>query len=141
MRYYVLELKNVHEDKLKKYNSITNKTKKIISGDVIIKQYKNDLYRYKLIDNDRDCMIENYIDSLTLAVTDFYEKKIERVFQIPYENTIIELTVKKYFIGPKTCFVTEYRGGVVVDFYFESKEEYDSFSLKEDLASFLSGVM
>ena len=96
MRYYILELKNIREDKLKKYNSITNKTKKIISGDVIIKEYKNDLYRYKLIDNDRDCMIENYIDSLTLAVTDFYEKKIERVFQIPYQNTIIELTIKKY---------------------------------------------
>ena len=107
----------------------------------IIKEYKNDLYRYKLIDNDRDCMIENYIDSLTLAVTDFYEKKIERVFQIPYQNTIIELTIKKYFIGPKTCFVKEYRGGEVTDFYFESKEEYDSFSLKEDLASFLSCVM
>ena len=141
MRYYILELKNIREDKLKKYNSITNKTKKIISGDVIIKEYKNDLYRYKLIDNDRDCMIENYIDSLTLAVTDFYEKKIERVFQIPYQNTIIELTIKKYFIGPKTCFVKEYRGGEVADFYFESKEEYDSFSLKEDLASFLSCVM
>ena len=76
-----------------------------------------------------------------MATTDFYEKRVEKIFQIPFEHTVIELDVTKYFIGPKTCFVIEKRGDKLQDFYFESKEAYDSFSLKEDIASFLSCVM
>ena len=141
MRYYVLELKNIREDALKKYNSTINKTKKIITNDSIIKEYKNELYRYKLIDNHKDKIIKNYINDWTLAATDFYEKRIEKIFHIPFENTLIELDIKKYFIGPKTNFVIEKKDGRLQDFYFESKDDADSFSLREDIGSFLLGVM
>ena len=141
MRYYVLELKNIREDTLKKYNSTINKTKKIITNDSIIKEYKNELYRYKLIDNHKDKIIKNYINDWTLAATDFYEKRIEKIFHIPFENTLIELDIKKYFIGPKTNFVIEKKDGRLQDFYFESKDDADSFSLREDIGSFLLGVM
>ena len=141
MRYYVLELKNIREDTLKKYNSTINKTKKIITNDSIIKEYKNELYRYKLIDNHKDKIIKNYINDWTLAATDFYEKKIEKIFHIPFENTLIELDIKKYFIGPKTNLVIEKKDDRLQDFYFESKYDADSFSLREDIGSFLLGVM
>ena len=45
MRYYVLELKDIPEDKLKIYQSITNKTKKIITNNSLLQEYKNELYR------------------------------------------------------------------------------------------------
>ena len=141
MRYYVLELKNIREDALKKYNSTINKTKKIITKDSIIKEYKNELYRYKLIDKHKDKIIKYYINDWTLAATDFYEKRIEKIFHIPFENTLIELDIKKYFIGPKTNFVIEKKDGRLQDFYFESKDDADSFSLREDIGSFLLGVM
>ena len=99
------------------------------------------MYRYKLIDNHKDKIIKNYINDWTLAATDFYEKKIEKIFHIPFENTLIELDIKKYFIGPKTNLVIEKKDDRLQDFYFESKYDADSFSLREDIGSFLLGVM
>ena len=139
MRYYILELKNFKH--LEKYESVSTEKKKAVKGNSIIKEYKNELYRYKLIDNHKDATIKNYIDNFTLVTTDFFEKRIEKVFQIPFDSTVIEYIEEKYFIGPSTLFIIEKKNRSILDYYFQSKEEPDSFSLKEDISSFLSHVM
>ena len=139
MRYYILELKRFN--RLEKYESVSTEKKKAVNGNSIIKEYKNELYRYKLIDNHKDATIKNYIGNFTLVTTDFFEKRIEKVFQIPFDSTTIEYIEEKYFIGPSTLFIIEKKNGAILDYYFQSKEEPDSFSLKEDISSFLSHVM
>ena len=139
MRYYILELKKFKH--LEKYESVSTEKKKAVKGNSIIKEYKNELYRYKLIDNHKDATIKNYIGNFTLVTTDFFEKRIEKVFQIPFDSTVIEYIEEKYFIGPSTLFIIEKKNRSILDYYFQSKEEPDSFSLKEDISSFLSHVM
>ena len=89
-------------------------------------------------------IIDNYIENYTLAASNHYWKKIKKSYQIPLQNEIQTIFIEIYRHSPKsnTKFIIERnRRGDTIDFFFESKENPDNLSFKEDIASFLSLLM
>ena len=64
----------------------------------------------------------------------------ETVYKIPTQHAI--LNIKKYIYKlhqkSNTSFIIELTNDKIQDYYFESKEELENHSLKEDINSFLS---
>ena len=62
------------------------------------------------------------------------------ITQIPLNHHFIALSKKMYRLNEKsrTMFIIEYSNNKIKDFYFESEEQSDNHSLREDLISFLS---
>lgn len=143
MRYYIVEFKNINDTALTNLHQTKMIKKQLIANDGLYKMNGDHFCQYKLIDNG-SFIIENYIENYTLAASNHYWKKIKKSYQIPLQNEIQTIFIEIYRHSPKsnTKFIIERnRRGDTIDFFFESKENPDNLSFKEDIASFLSLLM
>ena len=139
MKYYIKELDefNIKKLILEKENTIY----KILTGDCLIKEHNGKLYKYEIHDNNADIRVDNFIKNYTLLGTDFYEKKLDQIFHIPFDHHLLNIKQYVYSLKGGTKFMVEYQDGKMIDFYFKSSEHCTNFSLKEDIYSFLSILM
>ena len=141
MKYYIVDLKNIEQNLNKLYLEKKEIIYKFLTEDCIIKERAGEFYKFKIQDNNCDVRVENYIKDHTIVGTDFFEKKIEPIYYIPYEHHLINMERRIYSLRQNTKFIVEYIDGKMTDYYFRSNEDPRNFSLKEDIYSFLSILM
>jgi len=138
MRYYtdIDNIKNL-KIKFKPYLIQKNKEKWILTQEGIYKYFKNQLFKFKLAFCDDDKLQTGDVVS-----SNFKWVKYDNAYNIPVLYTIIDVDTEKYKLHPKssTTFIIEKMDGGINDYYFESNEQIDNYSLKEDINSFLSLV-
>ena len=127
-------------DKLKKdYNMVIEDEQIIITIDGFYKIQDNKLIKYKIINRDSS-ITENFIKNMTLIGTNYYHKKIEEVYNIPYEHSFIWRQIIKFSVGKGNNYlVLERINNKINNLYFLSKKkinEDDRFFLK-DVSSFV----
>lgn len=142
MRYYIVEFVNINDDGLNNLHKTEILSKRLLTDEGLYKMNGDDLWLYKLMDNG-SFAINNYIENYTLAGSNHYWKKTKKSYRIPIHNKIQTIVVEIYKHSPKsnTKFIIEKNNNKIIDFFFESKENPDNLSLKEDIASFLSLLM
>lgn len=140
MRYYTdIDNTKSFKIKLKPYLIQIIKEKQILTQEGIYKYLKNQLFKFKLVLCNKNCEppVKKVIQS-----SNFQWVKYDNVYNIPVLHTIIDIDIEKYKLNPKssTTFIIEKMDGMINDYYFESNEQLDNHSFKEDINSFLSLV-
>ena len=95
----------------------------ILTIDGFYKIIDNKIEKFKYISNNSR-IIENFYKDFSLIGEDIYEKKINYITHIPYENETIEIkTIKYKTIEKSTNFmVFELIDNRIKDFYFLSEK-------------------
>jgi len=139
MRYYP-ELKNPQLSNLIPHLWKEEKEKILLAEDGLYKYIKETLYKFKIIPLSTINISPFSIQNIQFFPMGFNFQKKEEVIQIPKKHYFMELNKKIYKLNEKstTVFIIEYNNKKIKDFYFESSEEADNHSLREDLSSFLS---
>ncbi len=139
MRYYVpISANRINKHVLKKLHCEITRHSIILSVEGLFRLHKGILYKYKAI--SKQCgEIENYVAGLNVKYDDFYWKRADSSYRIPYIHHSIEETTYRYALTKKasTVFVVKETANTR-DFYFESREGADNGFVKEDILSFLS---
>ena len=120
----------------KKYLNESNSEKWILTCEGLFKYVNNNLHKFKLWLSDDDLSAnKSHIKPSNLRWI-----QIDTVYNIPTQHTIINITKQKYKLHPKsnTSFIILLKDDKIHDYYFESKENLENHSLKEDINSFLS---
>lgn len=137
MRYYI-NINNLSHTKHSIYEKKKNETDEnwILTNEGLYKYVKNNLFKYKL-DLTIEDTPEKYGD---IMVRNMSWKKYSEEWNIPLSHDIVKIKKVKYKVHEKssTAFIIEYMENEIHDYYFESVENIDNYSLKEDINSFLS---
>ena len=108
----------------------------ILTCEGLYKYVNNQLHKFKLWLSEH----EFPPNTLNIKPSNMRWIKTETVYKIPTQHA--KLNIKKYIykLHPKsnTSFIIELTNDKIQDYYFESKEELENHSLKEDINSFLS---
>lgn len=141
--YFKLDISYIHIDKLIKHKIYDSVKKEdiILTNDGIIKKEKMNYVKYTLEEEKESEKI--YLDDLECYTDHSYEKKMEEVYQIPLEHTLLH--VKKYIFKQYDAsliqFVIETCDYNVVDYYFEKKNEnFKILEIKNEIISFLNDL-
>ena len=132
MKYYIVELKNITNRIGKLHLDNESTIYKILTDHCLIKDRGGKLYKYIIQDNNADIKIKNFIKDYTLLGTDFFEKRIDQIYHIPFDHHLLKIKKYIYSMSGRTKFVVEKQNDKIIDFYFVSKDKYTNFSLKED---------
>ena len=120
----------------KSYLNTTVDEQWILTCEGLYKYVNNQLHKFKL------WLSENEFPSndLNIKASNMRWIKTETVYKIPTQHAILHITKHIYKLHPKsnTLFIIELINDKIQDYYFESKEELENHSLKEDINSFLS---
>ena len=142
MRYYLTGLQHNPYWNLDKLHKTTIHKKLILADDGLYQQHGDYLYRYKVQPdeintpaNEAPQSIKNYI----ISPSGYELLKMDKMYRIPYDHNILNLTVKEYKTHPQagTKLVIE-KTANSIDFFFESTYDQQDNSLEEDLISLLS---
>ena len=158
-KYYIPEinLKRIRNhpeilDKLYKVYDNTKENKQIIiSTDGYYQIQKDKLIKYKII-NKESSIKENFINKMTLIGSNLYYKKIGEEYSIPYEQSLINLEILKFY--PKNLELKKTRNSEhptyliiekekkknkIIDLYFLSKKhiQEDDYFFSKDMSSFI----
>jgi hypothetical protein len=120
----------------KNYLLNTKEEQWILTGEGLYKYINDQLHKFKLrISEHNTNNSESNIKSSNLKW-----KKINSVYKIPIKHAIIKIKIQQYKLHPKsnTSFIIELIDDKIHDYYFESDEDIENHSLKEDINSFLS---
>jgi len=114
----------------------TKKEQWILTQEGLYKYINNRLHKFKVCLTDEE--IVNDTDSIyqsNMKCTNF-----DTVYNIPIKHKVINVKTSIFKLHPKsiTTFIIEEHDDKVNDYYFESEEAIDNFSLLEDIDSFLS---
>lgn len=133
----IFTFKNVEKIKHKLYFK-ENKVKIILTNKGIFKPINNLFVHYKFIDNDVK-IFNNYINNYNLLIDDSKWIKTNEYNVIPPEHKLLEENIITFKLNEKsrTQFIFEEINGIM-DNYIQSDDGVDSFSLKEDIITFLS---
>jgi len=120
----------------KKYLNESNSEKWILTCEGLFKYVNNNLHKFKLWLSDDDLST----NKSPIKPSNLRWIKIDTVYKIPTQHAIIDITKQIYKLHPKsnTSFIIELKNDTIQDYYFESKETLENYSLKEDINSFLS---
>jgi len=147
MRYYIdidLNVKNTIEILTKKMKFEKKKEHILLTNDGLYKYIKNDLYCFKINNNNNESIINNYISNINIIKTDNLWKKIFLSNQLPFEHFKMSITTYTFFPYDKKefKFIIELYENDKIDYYFETNENDEkSFFLKESISSFLKENM
>ena len=133
MRYYI---NNLYTPDIQQINEYLKKEKKeqiILANDGLYKYIDEDLYKFKLVGDKNDIMIDGDIIG-----TDIYWKKYDKTFQIPFIFKKIEMNIYDFNIEKDVTLRIEKINNKISDFYFVSSYSHDNFFLKNGIISFLS---
>jgi hypothetical protein len=137
MRYYI-NINKLSQTKHSIYEKKKNETDEnwILTNEGFYKYTKNNLFKYKLDLTNEDTP-EKYGD---IMVRNISWKKHSEEWNIPLSHDIVKIKKVEYKLYNKssTSFIIEYMENEINDYYFESVENIDNYSLKEDINSFLS---
>ena len=137
MRYYTQsKLPNNTLYLCKKYLNESNAEKWILTCEGLFKYVNNNLHKFKLWLSDDDLST----NKSPIKPSNLRWIQIDTVYKIPTQHAIINITKQIYKLHPKsnTSFIIELKDDKIQDYYFESKETLENYSLKEDINSFLS---
>ena len=137
MRYYTqTKLPNNTLYLCKKYLNESNSEKWILTCEGLFKYVNNNLHKFKLWLSDDDLST----NTSPIKPSNLRWIQIDTVYKIPTQHAIIDITKQIYKLHPKsnTSFIIELKDDKIQDYYFESKETLENYSLKEDINSFLS---
>lgn len=120
----------------KKYLNESNSEKWILTCEGLFKYVNNNLHKFKLWLSDNDLST----NKSPIKPSNLRWIQIDTVYKIPTQHAIIDITKQIYKLHPKsnTSFIIELKDDKIHDYYFESKETLENYSLKEDINSFLS---
>ncbi len=120
----------------KKYLNESNSEKWILTCEGLFKYVNNNLHKFKLWLSEDDLLTNNS----TIKSSNLRWIQMDTVYKIPTQHAIINITKQTYKLHPKsnTSFIIELKEDKIQDYYFESKENLENHSLKEDINSFLS---
>ncbi len=120
----------------KKYLNESNSEKWILTCEGLFKYVNNNLHKFKLWLSDDDLST----NKSPIKPSNLRWIQIDTVYKIPTQHAIIDITKQIYKLHPKsnTSFIIELKDDKIHDYYFESKETLENYSLKEDINSFLS---
>ena len=120
----------------KKYLNESNSEKWILTCEGLFKYVNNNLHKFKLWLSDDDLST----NKSPIKPSNLRWIQIDTVYKIPTQHEIIDITKQIYKLHPKsnTSFIIELKDDKIHDYYFESKETLENYSLKEDINSFLS---
>jgi len=127
-------------DKLReKFKHKSKKESIIISTDGYYKIDKESLHKYQIIHKNSKIK-EDFYKNFTLIGCDVYHKKIDDIYQVPFEHDTIEIETEKFYIpDSKNILVMERKKNRLYDLYFISTKKVDEncpFFLK-DVSLFL----
>ena len=138
MRYLInipkktFKINNIHE-----FKKLEIDEKWILSDDGIYKYSDNKLFKYK-------CRLESNINGdnikdTIIETSECWENYSEEDI-IPINHEVLQVKKIIYKLNEKslTSLIFEYTNNNIHDFYFESNESIDNYSVKEDINSFLS---
>ena len=115
----------------------------ILTIDGFYKIIDNKIEKFKYISNNSR-VIENFYKDFSLIGEDIYEKKINYITHIPYENETIEIKTIKYKTVEKSTnfMVFEIIDNRIKDFYFlsEKKLDEDNIFFQNDISLFLNSL-
>jgi len=115
----------------------------ILTIDGFYKIIDNKIEKFKYISNNSR-VIENFYKDFSLIGEDIYEKKINYITHIPYENETIEIKTIKYKTVEKSTnfMVFELIDNRIKDFYFlsEKKLDEDNIFFQNDISLFLNSL-
>lgn len=137
MRYYTYnEIPSKWLQIITNYLMETKKEQWILTQEGLYKYINNRLHKFKVCLTDEE--IVNDTDSIyqsNMKWTNF-----DTVYNIPIKHKVINVKTSIFKLHPKsiTTFIIEEHDDKVNDYYFESEEAIDNFSLLEDIDSFLS---
>jgi len=147
-KYYIPELNfneikkknNLCNDLKNKYHMTSSNINILLTINGFYKFENNKLIKYKII-NKNTTIKENFIDNFTLIGSNYYHKKIEEVYYIPYEHAYIKINQLKFSVGEKGqhFLIIEKIHNKINDIYFLSTKkinEKDIFFLN-DISSFI----
>jgi len=137
MRYYSEnKLPGNIQFRFKEYLNETIEEQWILTCEGLYKYVNNQLHKFKLWLSEEK-FPEN---KLNIKPCNIRWIKTDTVYKIPTQNTIINVKKQTYKLHPKsnTSFIIEFTNDKIQDYYFESKEDLENHSLKEDINSFLS---
>jgi len=120
----------------KKYLNESNSEKWILTCEGLFKYVNNNLHKFRLWLSDDDLST----NKSPIKPSNLRWIQIDTVYKIPTQHAIIDITKQIYKLHPKsnTSFIIELKDDKIHDYYFESKETLENYSLKEDINSFLS---
>ena len=139
MRYYP-ELKTIQLSTIHPYLWKEENEKTLLTEDGLYKYINETLYKFKIIPSSVIDTQPFMIQDIKFFPMGFNFQKKEQVMQIPPTHQFIALCKKMYKLSENsaTIFTVESIDNQIRDFYFESTEQFDNHSLREDLVSFLS---
>ena len=120
----------------KSYLNEINDERWILTCEGLYKYVNNQLHKFKLWLSEDDFASNN----LNIKPSNLKWIKTDTVYKIPTKHVILNVKQHSYKLHPKsnTSFIIELTDDKIQDYYFESKEDLENHSLKEDINSFLS---
>ena len=120
----------------KSYLNEINDEQWILTCEGLYKYVNNQLHKFKLWLSEDDFASNN----LNIKPSNLKWVKTDTVYKIPTKHVILNVKQHSYKLHPKsnTSFIIELTDDKIQDYYFESKEDLENHSLKEDINSFLS---
>jgi len=120
----------------KSYLNEINDEQWILTCEGLYKYVNNQLHKFKLWLSEDDFPSNN----LNIKPSNLKWIKTDTVYKIPTKHVILNVKQHRYKLHPKsnTSFIIELTDDKIQDYYFESKEDLENHSLKEDINSFLS---
>ena len=108
----------------------------ILTCEGLYKYVNNQLHKFKLWLSEDDFPPND----LNIKPSNLKWIKTDTVYKIPTKHIILNVKQHRYKLHPKsnTSFIIELTDDKIQDYYFESKEDLENHSLKEDINSFLS---
>lgn len=159
-KYYIpeIDLKRIrnHPEILDQLHKVYNTSKEnkqiIISTDGYYHIQEDKLTKHKII-NKESSIKENFINKMTLIGMNFYYKKIGEAYHVPYEHSVVNLEISKFFSkNLPTKAIKDSNSNItylvieknkdknkIIDLYFLSKKNIleDDYFFSKDMSSFI----
>lgn len=135
-----LILNKFDDNKFHKRQNITNK---IYSDEGIYYVVSDKIYKYNI--HDEPCIKTTFTvngKEYKIIIDKSSETKERCLSQIPFNHVCIQQELIKIKYQPHSIVscILEKINGAVYDFYFETFEDVDNYSVIEDISSFLSEI-
>lgn len=139
MKYYIDGLLNININELVDYLKEQYEEKIILANDGYYKYIKNELYKYKITNfNINDNIIVQLNKKIKIIGTNYYWKKCDKVYKIPFSHKCINKKIYKFTITNNITLIIEKIENKINDLYFISNISHDDYFFKQQVISFLS---
>ena len=139
MKYYIDGLLNININELVDYLKEQYEEKIILANDGYYKYIKNELYKYKIANfNINDNIIVQLNKKIKIIGTNYYWKKCDKVYKIPFSHKCINKKIYKFKITNNITLIIEKIENKINDLYFISNISHDDYFFKQQVISFLS---